>query len=82
MATKEAPKKSTQKATKSTEKLNDFSTMKTEDINKLIVEKRNDLMEFTKSLRGGELVNPSIIKATRKEIARALTALNASKEEK
>lgn len=39
--------------------------------------KRADLLEARKSLHGGELVNPQVIKSYRKEIARLLTKINA-----
>lgn len=40
--------------------------------------KRKELVEATRGLRAGELQNPRVIRATRKEIARLLTALNAA----
>jgi ribosomal protein L29 len=44
-----------------------------------LAEKRTDLLEARKSLRGGELVNPRVIASYRKDIARLLTAINAEK---
>lgn len=44
--------------------------------------KRNDLHEAKKSLASGELVNPRVIRAYRKDIARLLTQINAQKEAK
>lgn len=44
--------------------------------------KRADLMEAKKSLVNGELVNPRVIGAYRKDIARLLTKINAQKEAK
>ncbi len=44
--------------------------------------KRNDLLDAKKSLASGELVNPRVIKAFRKDIARLLTQINASQEAK
>lgn len=44
--------------------------------------KRNDLLDAKKSLASGELVNPRVIKAYRKDIARLLTQINASQEAK
>lgn len=44
-----------------------------------LVAKRADLLEFRKSNRAGELVNPRAITAVRKEIARLLTSINAAK---
>ncbi len=42
--------------------------------------KRADLLEANKSLAAGELVNPRVIGAFRKDIARLLTKINAQKE--
>ena len=39
--------------------------------------KRTDLLEARKSLAAGELVNPQVISAYRKDIARLLTKINA-----
>jgi large subunit ribosomal protein L29 len=39
--------------------------------------KRTDLLEAKKSLAAGELVNPRVVKAHRKDIARLLTKINA-----
>lgn len=47
-----------------------------------IVSARHDLLEAKKSLRAGELVNPRVIGAFRKDIARMMTKINASKEGK
>ena len=40
--------------------------------------KRKELSDATRGLRAGELQNPSVIRATRKDIARLLTAINAA----
>ncbi len=47
-----------------------------------LVAKRHDLLEARKSLAAGELINPRVITATRKDIARLLTTINAQKETK
>lgn len=47
-----------------------------------LAEKRVDLHEAKKSLAAGELVNPRVISALRKDIARLLTNINAQKEAK
>lgn len=44
--------------------------------------KRADLLEARKSHAAGELVNPRVIGALRKDIARLLTTINAQKEAK
>lgn len=52
------------------------------EIRKELDAKRHDLTESRRSHRSGELVNPRILRTTRKEIARLMTKLNATKEEK
>jgi ribosomal protein L29 len=47
-----------------------------------LVAKRNDLRDARKSLAAGELVNPRVIGVLRKDIARLLTTINASREAK
>lgn len=47
-----------------------------------LVAKRSDLLAAKKSLAAGELVNPRVIGAYRKDIARLLTTINAQKEAK
>lgn len=42
-----------------------------------LVAKRTDLLDARKSLAAGELVNPQVIAAYRKDIARLLTKINA-----
>lgn len=42
-----------------------------------VAAKRTELFEQKRSLAAGELVNPRVITATRKEIARLLTAIRA-----
>lgn len=48
--------------------------------NELLAEKRQDLLNYRKSLAAGELVNPRVVRATRKDIARLLTKINQGKE--
>ena len=47
-----------------------------------LAEKRADYLELQKSHAAGELVNPRALTATRKDIARLMTKLNAEKEAK
>ena len=54
----------------------------TAELQKELDAKRHDLTESRRSHRSGELVNPRILRTTRKEIARLMTKLNATKEEK
>lgn len=42
--------------------------------------KRAHLVEATRGHRAGELQNPRVLGATRKEIARLLTAINAAEQ--
>jgi ribosomal protein L29 len=49
-----------------------------EDLQKDLATKRQDLIEAKRSLAAGELVNPRVITATRKEIARLLTAIRVA----
>ncbi|HEU0266149.1 MAG TPA: 50S ribosomal protein L29 [Candidatus Saccharimonadaceae bacterium] len=52
------------------------------DLQKDLAAKQADLIEAKRSHRAGELVNPRVITATRKEIARLMTALTeASRKE-
>ena len=48
------------------------------DLQKDLAAKRNDLLESKRSHRAGELVNPRVLGATRKEIARLHTAIKAA----
>jgi len=45
-----------------------------------LAEARQTLLDAKKSLRAGELVNPRVVTAARKEVARMLTKINAGKE--
>lgn len=53
-----------------------YSAMSAADLTKALAQKQQDLLSSKRSHRGGELVNPGVLKATRKEIARIQTALN------
>ena len=52
-----------------------------EQLREELAEKRAYLAESKRGLRAGELQNPRVLGATRKEIARLLTALNAAEQE-
>lgn len=69
-----APKAAAKKADK---KVN-YSAMSTADLTKALAEKQHDLLESVRSLKGGELVNPRVLNANRKEIARIHTAIRAA----
>ena len=62
---------------KKTEKI----TTKDLSLEEQLQTKKADLLELRKTLAAGELVNPQVISRTRKEIARLLTKINASKKE-
>ena len=47
------------------------------DLHKELAAKKQDLLDSKKSHRSGELVNPRVLGAMRKEIARLLTAIRA-----
>lgn len=49
-----------------------------EQLHEELAVKRSELIEGTRGLRAGELQNPRVLRATRKEIARLLTAINAA----
>lgn len=55
-----------------------------DDLRAELASKQNDLLESRRSHRAGELVNPRVLRTTRKEIARLKTAIRAAelKEEK
>jgi ribosomal protein L29 len=52
----------------------------TEQLTADLAAKRQDLMLARRGLVSGELANPSVIRATRKEIARLLTAIRAAEQ--
>ena len=61
----------------------DATVVKTADeLQKDLAAKQQDLVEAKRSHRAGELVNPRVLGATRKDIARILTQINATKEAK
>jgi len=76
-----ADKKTTKKVTKIAEEVKTLEQLREE-----LVSKRNDLLEARRGHAAGELANPRVLTATRKEIARLLTAIraaeNAEKESK
>ncbi|MEO6727365.1 MAG: 50S ribosomal protein L29 [Candidatus Saccharimonas sp.] len=49
-----------------------------EELHTEVAAKRADLMESTRSNRAGELVNPRVLRHTRKDIARLETAIRAA----
>lgn len=69
MAEKKAPKAAAKPA-------QEVKTL--EQLHNELATKRSDLVQAIRGLRAGELQNPSVIRATRKDIARLLTAINAA----
>jgi ribosomal protein L29 len=51
-----------------------------DDLKKDLATKQKDLMESVRSHRAGELINPRVLGATRKEIARLHTAIRAAEQ--
>jgi len=51
------------------------------DLQKSLAELRKDYSDARRSHAAGELPNPQVLKNHRREIARALTAVNANKKE-
>lgn len=49
-----------------------------EDLQKDLIAKQQDMMDTRRSHKNGELVNPTVLKTTRKEIARLHTAIRAA----
>lgn len=51
-----------------------------DDMRTALNTKQSDLLEYRRGLAAGELANPRIITATRKDIARLKTALTAAEQ--
>lgn len=62
-------------ATKKTTKAEEVKTVA--QLHEELAAKRNDLLEAKRGHAAGELANPRVLTATRKEIARLLTAIRA-----
>ena len=71
-------KKPAKAPVKKLEKKVNYRDMSVSDLQAALVEKTRDLLDSTRSLRANELVNPQVVKATRKEIARIHTAIRAT----
>ena len=52
-----------------------------DDLKKDLDAKRKDLLEAKRSLASGELVNPRVLGAYRKDIARLLTEINLKEQQ-
>lgn len=75
MATAKAATKKT--AAKKATEVKDVKTLE-----KDLASKQQDLLQTQRSHAGGELVNPRVLRTTRKEIARLHTQIRAAKESK
>lgn len=62
--------------TKATKKAEEVKTVA--QLHEELATKRNDLLEAKRGHVAGELANPRVLTATRKEIARLLTAIRAA----
>ena len=74
--------KATKVVAKKQDKKVDYTGKSQDDLQKLLAEKRQEQLDTKKSHISGELVNPRVLAATRKEVARIMTAINANKESK
>lgn len=74
--------KATKVVAKKQDKKIDYSAMSTGELKTLLEDKQQGLLETRRSHRSGELVNPRVLAASRKDVARILTAINANKESK
>lgn len=81
MATKKEAKTTKVIANKQASKI-DYASKSLDDLQKLLAEKRQEQLMISKSHISGELVNPRVLGAARKEIARIMTAINFKKESK
>jgi len=70
----------TKKPSKSVKKTPEAKTV--DQMRNELADKRNDLIGFKKGHKMGELTNPRAITATRKEIARLMTAIRSAEIEK
>ena len=60
----------------------DVAVKSMSDLEKELATKQQDLIEAKRSHKAGELVNPRVLGATRKDIARLMTQINVLKETK
>ena len=68
-----AEKKTVKKTTKPAQEVKTLEQLRAE-----LAAKRQDLLEATRGHRAGELQNPTVLRATRKDIARLATAVRAA----
>jgi ribosomal protein L29 len=70
-----ADSKTTKKTVKKADEVKTLAQLQDE-----LIAKRNDLLEARRGHAAGELANPRVLTATRKEIARLLTAIRATEK--
>lgn len=58
-------------------KIKEIKNKNTDDLKKLLNEKRDELREFTFGVSGSKAKNVKTVKMIKKDIARVLTTLNA-----
>ena len=68
-----AEKKTVKKTTKPAQEVKTLEQLRAE-----LAAKRQDLLEAIRGHRAGELQNPTVLRATRKDIARLATAVRAA----
>jgi ribosomal protein L29 len=76
-----AETKKTTKAKVSTKKA-EYPTMALKELHKKVLELRQESVELRRNSHMGDVQNVTAYKYKRRELARALTALNAKREEK
>lgn len=57
------------------------SEMSMDELQKQLVAKQADLLDAKRSHKAGELINPRVLTATRREIAQLHTAISSAKKE-
>ena len=57
------------------------SEMSLDELHAQLETKRTDLLDAKRSHKAGELINPRVLSATRREIAQLHTAISAAKKE-
>jgi ribosomal protein L29 len=60
----------------------ELRTKSVAELDKLLAEKRTELVETRRSLAAGELPNPQVVGKTRRDIARILTCLTEANQPK
>lgn len=72
------PTKAAKTVKKSDKKPNEMTL---DELHKQLETKRSDLLDAQRSHKAGELINPRVLSATRRDIARLKTAVSVAKKE-